>query len=332
MARTRFTVKEGISVADDNTVGGYPLIPVGALMPYAGSTAPDGWLLCNGQTPSRTTYANLFAVLGTTYGAGDGSTFGLPDPMGRAIIGAGAGTGLTTRALAATGGAETVVIGSGNLPTHSHTLSAHTHTSAEHSHTLSAHTHTSAAHSHTLSAHTHTHATTHSHTLSAHTHALGGHTHLLNHGHTVTSEPAGNDHAHNIPRGLIATSGTNRAVVSTQDNQPAIAVGGQSASHSHAMNITQNSSNTGEPSAGSNGPSTDATNSVGPGTSDGPSVADTSSVTPAATGGPSVADTSSVTPGSTGGPSSDTTGNGGFANTALAMMNPFLALNYIIKY
>ena len=285
MARTRFTVKEGISVADDNVVGGYPLIPVGALMPYAGATAPDGWLLCNGQTPSRTTYANLFAVLGTTYGAGDGSTFGLPDPMGRAIIGVGSGSGLTARTLAAKSGAETVVIGSANLPTHQHTLSAHTHTLGNHTHGLGSHTHS----------------------LSAHTHALGDHTHNANHGHTNSVGNASGDHAHNIQRGLIATAGTNRAVVSTANNQATFYTEGQSGTHNHSVTVDANNFNTGGPSAGSGAPSND--------TSGGPST-NTS-------GGPSA---------DSGVPSTDATGNGGFANTALAMMNPFLALNYIIKY
>lgn len=54
--------------------------PVGAVMPYAGSTPPDGWLLCDGSEISRTNYARLFSVIGTTYGAGDGnSSFNLPN-------------------------------------------------------------------------------------------------------------------------------------------------------------------------------------------------------------------------------------------------------------
>lgn len=54
--------------------------PVGSLMPYAGTTPPDGWLICDGSEISRTSYSRLFAVIGTTYGAGDGnSSFNLPD-------------------------------------------------------------------------------------------------------------------------------------------------------------------------------------------------------------------------------------------------------------
>ena len=53
--------------------------PVGSIKPFAGTTVPDGYLLCDGSAISRTTYAALFAVIGTTYGTGDGSTtFNLP--------------------------------------------------------------------------------------------------------------------------------------------------------------------------------------------------------------------------------------------------------------
>lgn len=69
----------------------------GFIFPYAGGGTPPGFLLCDGSAVSRTTYARLFAVIGTTYGAGDGSTtFNLPDSRGRAFIGAGSGTKVGT--------------------------------------------------------------------------------------------------------------------------------------------------------------------------------------------------------------------------------------------
>jgi microcystin-dependent protein len=119
---------------------------------YAGATAPNSdWLICDGSEVSRTTYATLYAVIGTTFGTGNGSTtFNIPDMRSRMPIGVGTGTGLSARTLAQTSGAETQTIGSANLPTHTHTLSAHTHTSAAHTHTLGGHTHGSAAHTHTL--------------------------------------------------------------------------------------------------------------------------------------------------------------------------------------
>ena len=68
--------------------------PVGGLMMYAGASAPAGWLFCDGSAVARTgTYANLFAALSTTYGAGDGSTtFNLPDMRSRLPVGVGTGT------------------------------------------------------------------------------------------------------------------------------------------------------------------------------------------------------------------------------------------------
>jgi microcystin-dependent protein len=61
-------------------------------LPYAGSTIPTGWLECDGSSISRTTYAALFAAIGTTWGSVDGNSFNLPDCRGRATIGAGTGT------------------------------------------------------------------------------------------------------------------------------------------------------------------------------------------------------------------------------------------------
>lgn len=70
------------------------LIPVGGVIIYGGSTEPAGWALLNGQELSRTVDANLFAVIGTTYGAGDGSTtFNVPNICGRLPMGVGTGAG-----------------------------------------------------------------------------------------------------------------------------------------------------------------------------------------------------------------------------------------------
>lgn len=66
-------------------------MPIGAILDFAGPTAPSGWLICDGRTISRTTYSLLFAVIGTYWGAGDGATtFSLPNCNGRAGIGPGA--------------------------------------------------------------------------------------------------------------------------------------------------------------------------------------------------------------------------------------------------
>jgi hypothetical protein len=73
------------------------LFAPGLMLPYGGTTAPSGFLLCDGTAVSRTTYAALFAIIGTASGAGDGSTtFNLPDMRGRFPMGKkAAGTGST---------------------------------------------------------------------------------------------------------------------------------------------------------------------------------------------------------------------------------------------
>lgn len=72
--------------------------PVGTYIQYAGATAPTGFLACDAAAVSRATYADLFAVIGTTYGVGNGTTtFNLPDARGLVMVGAGA-NGTLTRA------------------------------------------------------------------------------------------------------------------------------------------------------------------------------------------------------------------------------------------
>jgi microcystin-dependent protein len=86
------------------------ITPVGALIPYAGSSAPAGWLLCDGSAVSRSTYAELFAVCGETYGAGNGvTTFNLPDMRG--VFPKGAGTTDRAAGKDANGNAYTVTLG-----------------------------------------------------------------------------------------------------------------------------------------------------------------------------------------------------------------------------
>jgi len=103
------------------------LIPPGCVFPYASTTAPSGYLLCNGSAVSRTTYAALFAVVGTTYGSGDGSTtFDIPNLVNRFIYGVSSGPGIT-------GGSTTHTLTVDEMPSHSHSASvttegAHTHT------------------------------------------------------------------------------------------------------------------------------------------------------------------------------------------------------------
>lgn len=68
------------------------LVPTGAIMPFAGTTAPAGFLLCDGASISRTTYAALYAVVGVAYGTIDGNSFNIPDFRGRFLRGVDGGT------------------------------------------------------------------------------------------------------------------------------------------------------------------------------------------------------------------------------------------------
>lgn len=82
-----FTNGLGVAGLTSPTVGSGAISP-GFVNAYAGSVAPSGWLLCFGQAVSRTTFASLFAAIGTSFGTGDGSsTFNLPDVRGRGIFG-----------------------------------------------------------------------------------------------------------------------------------------------------------------------------------------------------------------------------------------------------
>jgi hypothetical protein len=95
-------------------------VPTGGIIMAGFASEPtksDGstkrYLLCNGQAVSRSTYSALFSAVSTTYGTGDGSsTFNLPDLQGRAPIGSGSGSGLSSRSLGATGGFESMQSGS----------------------------------------------------------------------------------------------------------------------------------------------------------------------------------------------------------------------------
>lgn len=143
-------------------------VPTGSVFAYPGSSAPSGYLLCQGQAISRTTYAALFAITGISYGAGDGSTtFNIPDLRQRFPLGkAASGTGAT---LGGTGGS---IDHTHTTPAHTHTIPTHTHTMANHTHSVGSHTHGIPSHTHTIPAHYHGKGTLaitgggHSHALS----------------------------------------------------------------------------------------------------------------------------------------------------------------------
>lgn len=115
------------------------VIPVGVVIPYAGAAAPAGWLSAQGQAVSRVTYAALFAVIGATYGAGDGSTtFNLPDLRGRVAAGPDLSSGrLFALGVGSATGASQHTLAHGEMPVHNHGV-----TDGGHSHGVSDPTHT----------------------------------------------------------------------------------------------------------------------------------------------------------------------------------------------
>ena len=120
------------------------LCPVGTISAYADTAAPTGWILCNGTAVVSGTHPELFAICATT-----------PDLRGRALVGVGTGTGLTARARNDIGGAETVTLNTGNMPTHTHanTLTNNAVTSGA----GSAHFHANTLSGNTVPTDTHTH-------------------------------------------------------------------------------------------------------------------------------------------------------------------------------
>ena len=107
----------------DDISPSYPSTSIGEYKIVAVSNANAGWVICQSQAVSRTTYSVLFGVIGTTFGAGDGSTtFNMPDASGRALVFAGQGTGLTNRDVGQLIGEESVTLTEAQLASHLHTI------------------------------------------------------------------------------------------------------------------------------------------------------------------------------------------------------------------
>ena len=112
-----YAVTASFATMAQNVVNG---VPSGSIMPFAGLSAPAGWLLCNGAAVSRMTYSNLFAAIGTTYGNGDGSaTFNLPDYRGRTLVGMD-GSQVEFDSLGKVGGEKAHTLTISEMPSHNH--------------------------------------------------------------------------------------------------------------------------------------------------------------------------------------------------------------------
>jgi len=96
---------------------------IGEIRMFAGTFAPNGWALCDGQLLSIAQNTALFSLLGTTYGGDGRTTFGLPDLRGRVAIHPGQGPGLSNYILGEKSGAEQVTLTTNQIPAHTHAAS-----------------------------------------------------------------------------------------------------------------------------------------------------------------------------------------------------------------
>lgn len=125
-------ITDGNAIVSSVVIPPSPLMPSGTILDFAGAAPPVGFLLCDGSAVSRTTYSDLFAVLGVIWGAGDGSTtFNIPDLNGRTTIGSGTYaddvSGSITRTIGQKTGAAAHVLTEPQMPSHTHTQNPHNH-------------------------------------------------------------------------------------------------------------------------------------------------------------------------------------------------------------
>lgn len=99
---------------------------IGEIKLFAGNFAPRGWAFCDGQLLPIAQWQALFSILGTQFGGDGRTTFALPDLRGRAPIHPGNGPGLSSYRVGDKGGAEQVILNTGQIPPHTHSLNANT--------------------------------------------------------------------------------------------------------------------------------------------------------------------------------------------------------------
>lgn len=238
------------------------IVPIGAILPFAGATAPAKWLLCDGTPVSRTTYADLFAVCGTAYdtpGSPAPSThFRLPNLQGRAPYGLSGDAAFAT--MGKSGGAASVVLTESNIPSHTHTTPSHDHTAIAHEHTTGAHTHSTPDHTHTL---TMGKPGNHGHSVSASTASDGSHQHDTRVDNLSNVRGTGTG---SLSR--FAGTNTSNSTAAAGDHTHAITVTQTAAGdHDHALNWTSSGNGTSGEGQGVVGSATVTINSGGSGTS-----------------------------------------------------------------
>lgn len=130
--QSRISALEQLITQITGEVTGLPIIPAGAIFPFAGTNIPGGYLHCNGEEVSRTTYANLFTSIGTEWGRGNNTTtFNLPDLRGRVLLGTNPAPNIipniSNYPLANKGGRESISLTVDTMPSHKHNLDIRGH-------------------------------------------------------------------------------------------------------------------------------------------------------------------------------------------------------------
>jgi microcystin-dependent protein len=268
--------------------------PVGMISIHAGSSAPTGWLLCDGTSYASASYTTLFSVIGQTFG-GSGSDFAVPNLKGKVVVGIDA-TQASFDARGETGGAMT----------HQHAASNSGTTSVAHNHAIdppSTGSNEAGDHGHNITAHSH---------YSDHSH-YADHSHSINPGQTSTSSDS---HSHTVNANA---SNAGRATGTSTTAQASHSHAAGSDSHSHTVNIATFTS------ANANGAGVTTGNS-----NYGNTAAANANTTASNSGNHShTVDIGSFsTVGGEGGTHSHTTP----LSDTLSNLQPYIALNYIIKH
>lgn len=185
----------------------YPIAyqPSGSVSLYAGSTAPTGWLLCDGSAVSRTTYSELYAVVGDQYGSGDGSTtFNVPNLKGKVPVGLDTGD-VDFATLAQTGGTKTHTLTESEIPSHNHNAATNAQSTANSGN--SANTYTGAGLDNTNNvaknstgnqSANHTHNGTSGNNSVSHAHNTGNNSVNHSHGFNAPAVNLDNNHSHSV--------------------------------------------------------------------------------------------------------------------------------------
>jgi microcystin-dependent protein len=212
-----------------------PQTPVGAMVAWPAPALPNLWAYCDGSPYSASQYPDLFAAIGYTWG-GSAGTFNLPDLRSRTVVGAGQGSGLSNRALAAAGGAETVALTAAQTGSHNHVVAATTgNESANHGHTGTS----------SVESAGHTHTGTTGNEAQAHTHGVPGQgTGVAAGGTTIYPLAAAAPAAEQTAGASNAHTHTFTSAAASNQHQHTTPVGAEDSPHAHSFNTTSDAGGT----------------------------------------------------------------------------------------